>query len=284
METRHDDEIDLYDIYRVLREDWAWIVGITGLFAVITVVVSLLATEIYRAEVVVSPVEGGAGGRGAMLAQQFGGLAGLAGVDLGGLSGDGNRIARPYLQSRALVEEFITRNDLLPMLFEKIESDEPPTLWLATKRFMEDVRTVEMDDAGLIRVSVEWPDPEIAAEWANGLVALANEKLRQRELAEAERNIAYLNEQIDETSVVGLRQAMFNLVENEMQTVMLANAREEYAFAVIDPAVVPEQRSSPKRKLMVILGTMLGGFVSLLFVGFRRLYIALKAREAAEVR
>jgi uncharacterized protein involved in exopolysaccharide biosynthesis len=118
---------------------------------------------------------------------------------------------------------------------------------------------------------VEWTDPGTAAEWANGLVTLANENLRERARSGAERNISYLNAQIKETSLVPLQQVMFNLIENEMKTVMLANAREEYAFTVVDHAVPPEIRSRPQRTLLVILGTMFGGFLSLIFVGFRRL-------------
>jgi uncharacterized protein involved in exopolysaccharide biosynthesis len=39
---------------------------------------------------------------------------------------------------------------------------------------------------------------------------------------------------------------------------MLANARSEYAFTVVDPATVPESRVSPKRTLMVATGLASG--------------------------
>ena len=82
---------------------------------------------------------------------------------------------------------------------------------------------------------------------ANGLVGLANELLRTRALEEAQRNIAYLNAQADRTNEVELRRAIFNLIESETKTLMLANGRTEYAFRVVDPAVPPEDpfRSAP---------------------------------------
>jgi LPS O-antigen subunit length determinant protein (WzzB/FepE family) len=52
---------------------------------------------------------------------------------------------------------------------------------------------------------------------------------------------------------------MYNLIETETKTLMLANARVEYAFTVVDPAVAPEIRTSPKRKLIVLSGGVLGG-------------------------
>ena len=273
-----NDEIDLFEIYQVLQEEWRTLFGVTAVAAVMSVAFALVMTPYYRAEAVIVQVSSDSGGRGAALARQFGGLAGLAGVDLGGVAQSG-QLATPYLKSRALLEDFIARNNLVPVL---LPDNDDATLWLATKAFSEGVASVSEDTrSGLIRVGVEWTDPQVAAAWANGLVALANDTLRQRELEEAERNIAYLNARIAETSVVGIQQALFNLIENEMKTVMLANAKEEYAFAVVDPAVAPELKSKPKRLIMVMVGTLLGGFLALMLIGFKRLFRSLREREAA---
>jgi uncharacterized protein involved in exopolysaccharide biosynthesis len=248
-----------------------WIVGITTGFAIVSVIAALVVTEVYRAEVVIIPVSEEPGGRrlGA-LARQFGGLAG---VDVGAMAGGGgNELAVPYLKSRSLASQFIEQHNLIPVLFQDALADEPPTLWMATQMFVRNVRSVTMEPAtGLVTVSVEWTDPVTAAEWANGLVSLVNENLRERARSGAERNISYMNARIEETSIVPVQQMMFNLIENELKTVMLANAREEYAFNVVDHAVPPEMRSRPQRTLMVILGTMFGGFLSLILIGFRRL-------------
>jgi LPS O-antigen subunit length determinant protein (WzzB/FepE family) len=47
---------------------------------------------------------------------------------------------------------------------------------------------------------------------------------------------------------------------------MLAKVRQEYAFKTIDPAVVPEVKSEPKRALICVLGTLLGGMFAVLWV------------------
>ncbi|MEX2359679.1 MAG: Wzz/FepE/Etk N-terminal domain-containing protein [Gammaproteobacteria bacterium] len=287
---RPPDEITLMDIYRVLRAEWRWIFGIGALAVVISIIYALLAPQVFRAETVVSPVDSAGGGGAAAMAQRFGGLAGLAGIDLGALSTD-NNIAVPYLESRTLLEEFVRTNNLLPILFSEqwnpeqndwnSASNEIPTLWIGTKKFGEEVVNITRDQStGLITLSVAWSDPVVAAEWANGLVALANANLRQRELADAERNIAYLNEQIGRTDLVDMRQGMYNLVESTMNTAMLANARAEYAFAVIDPAVPPERRSEPRRPLIVVLGTILGGILALVFIALKVLFRFLRAQES----
>jgi len=50
---------------------------------------------------------------------------------------------------------------------------------------------------------------------------------------------------------------------------MLANTQEKYAFLVLDVVVVPEEKSKPKRTLIVLLGFILGVMISILFVFIR---------------
>ena len=56
---------------------------------------------------------------------------------------------------------------------------------------------------------------------------------------------------------------------------MLAHVKTEYAFAIIDPAVVPEKRVWPNRILLAALGLAAGFALGVLVVFSRR---ALRAR------
>jgi LPS O-antigen subunit length determinant protein (WzzB/FepE family) len=105
--------------------------------------------------------------------------------------------------------------------------------------------------------------------------------MRQRALTDAERNIEYLNDQLGRTNVVELQQVIYNLIEAEMKTLMLANVRNEYAFSVVDPAVVPELRARPKRKQLVVLGALLGGIVGLFVVAVSRSLQNLRVEQSA---
>jgi uncharacterized protein involved in exopolysaccharide biosynthesis len=60
---------------------------------------------------------------------------------------------------------------------------------------------------------------------------------------------------------------MYNLVETETKRLMLANSRSEYAFTVVDPAVVPELKFSPRRARIVVALTVIGGIFGC-FVAF----------------
>jgi uncharacterized protein involved in exopolysaccharide biosynthesis len=232
---------------------------VTFIAGLIAVFLALTATEIYRAEVMIVQVrDQRMTGSAAPLLNQLSGLATLAGVTLPGAAR--TEQAQGLLQSRRLAEEFISRNNLLPVLWEGADPSEPQSMWLAVTQWREGVVEIAEDARrGTTTVFVEWKDPEVAARWANDYVALCNELMRQRALEETTRNIKYLNEQIATTNVVELQRVMYELVENEMQTLMLANARDEYAFSVIDPAVAPEERISPQRRVMVMIGLVLGG-------------------------
>jgi uncharacterized protein involved in exopolysaccharide biosynthesis len=248
------DGIDLIALVRVVWS-YKWLVsGIALLASLVAVALALTATPVYRAEVVITEAQEQGMGGVASLANQLGGLASLAGVSIGG-KGQG-RESLAILQSRRLIEEYIQRNALSPQL---LSGSDKATLWFAVERFQRDVLSIREDSRkGVTTVTVDWTDAATAATWANGFVALANESIRKRALDDSSRNIAYLNEQLAQTSVVELRRVLFNLIENETKTHMLANGRTEYAFRVVDPATVSEGRISPRRTLMVLVGLIVG--------------------------
>jgi uncharacterized protein involved in exopolysaccharide biosynthesis len=265
-QQRPNDEagdIDFARIWRIIRGSKYLILTITIVCTGIALAIALATTPIFRAETVITTARNG--GLGGQVSSQLGGLANiasLAGVNLDAGSG-ADREAKAVLQSRSLVQEFIGRNDLIKVLIP--HASKPPTMWLAVKDFKEGVLTVREDRrAGLVTIDVDWEDPAVAAKWANGFVALANERLRARAIDEALRNIAFLNAQIPQTSVVEVQRAIYNLIESETKTLMLANVRMEFAFTVIDPAVPPERKYRPHRSLYVLFGLFLGFAIGVL--------------------
>jgi uncharacterized protein involved in exopolysaccharide biosynthesis len=251
------DEIDLLELWRAFWEYKILIVGTVLVCALIAAYLALTAIPVFRAEATISEADNSGANPMGSLTNQLGGLASLVGVNLGN---DGStREALAILESRRLAEEFVKRGNLIPALFP---DGEPPTMWKTVQYFREGVLKIQTDEStGLTTVSVDWRDPALAANWANGYVALANDVLRARAIEESTRNIAYLNSQIAKTNVVEVQKVMYSLIEAETKTQMLANGKAEYAFSVIDPAVPPEIRISPKRTLMVLVGMFIGGLL-----------------------
>lgn len=227
---------------------------------------ALTATPMFRAEVTVTEVhDNGMGGTGSLMGQ-LGGLASIAGLNMNGGGQEAERQA--VLVSRWLVETFVKRYDLVSLMNGP---KGPNSLWSAVDRFRGTVIEIHDDKLkGTTRITVEWRDPAVAARWANDFVALANELLRNRAIDESTRNVEYLNKQLSQTNVVEIQHAMSALIESETKKLMLAHGRLEYAFTVVDPAVAPEHRFSPRRTLMVLSGLFIGAFLGSLVAWARK--------------
>jgi uncharacterized protein involved in exopolysaccharide biosynthesis len=183
------------------------------------------------------------------------------------------------LQSEALTEKYIQQNDLLPILFNKqwdaqnkrwraTDPTRLPTLWKGNEFFKKNVRTVLTDPkSGLVTMTIGWTDAHIAAKWANDLVGMANDYLRKKAIDESERNIAFLNEQAAKTDVVTVKQAIYAILQSEINKEMLARGNDEYAFKILDPAVAPERPSTPPAVLLM-LGALVGSFGLSVMIAF----------------
>ncbi|XOZ33308.1 Wzz/FepE/Etk N-terminal domain-containing protein [Halomonadaceae bacterium KBTZ08] len=301
--TRDDDEIDLRDLFLTLWHGKWLIISITLAFAVGGVVYALVQPNQYRAEATVAPATEE---QGPKISGQLGSLASMAGVNIGESGGSKTVIAKQILQSRAFLSDFIRRHELaVPLMategwnqdagewminreiynpetaeWQKDEEDESrePTDWDLVKRFRELLSVSQSDETGMITVSIESQSPVAAQQWVDQLVADINQHMRQKDVQDAQRRINYLRNQVDQTSITGMKQVFYQLIESETRTVMLANAQNEYVFETIDPAVVPQEKSGPQRALICILATMLGGMLSV-FAVFVRSFIK-SLREA----
>jgi LPS O-antigen subunit length determinant protein (WzzB/FepE family) len=254
---KRGDGIDFIAILEVMWRYRLLIGFVSIIFALLAVYIAMTAQEIFRAEVTVTEVRDNRLAVSGGLAGQLGGLASLAGLR-GGSGGDPS--LQGVLASRYLVEQFIKDQNLAPQLTSN--SGKRATLWFAVRAFREQVLLIHDDQLkGLTTITMDWTDPATAANWANNFVALANDLIRTRVLEEATRNVAYLNKQIAQTKEVEIQRSLSDLIESETKTLMLANGRKDYAFRIVDPAVAPEVRHSPRRTLLVLSGTALGFFM-----------------------
>lgn len=276
LHLEHDEEaLELADWIRYFWSKKWMIMAVTAAAIVLAVVVALLATPVYRAEVLLVPnTENSESSSLSGFADQFGGLSSLAGFDVDGDSNVQEAIAT--INSRDFTLRFIRSQDLMPVLFAddwdaeanswaEMDADDVPTEWDAFELFDTEIRRVSEEDNGLVRLQIEWHDPAQAAAWANGLVANLNDLMRGKAIEEATTNIAYLQEEYQNTNIVELRAVVSRLIETQISNQMLARTRKEYSFKVIDPAVVPDadQYVRPNRLFIVLFGAFAGLFLSL---------------------
>ncbi len=280
--TSESEPVSLLELTLVLlNSKWKLVIAVL-LGGLVGYASSWMMTPQYRANVVLVAAQD-SGGSGS-LAGQLGGLAAIAG--LGGLSGGAGRVeAFEYLKSRQIVADLINAEKLLPVLFPErwdanakkwaVPDSEVPSIDEGIREFDDRVRQITEDKrAGTIELAIVWRDRVLAASWANGLVARANESLRQQAIREAQHSIRFLNEEAGKAQAIEVRQAIYRLIEDQFKAITAASVRKQFAFRVVDPARVPEARrpQSPRRVLMGVLGAFLAGaaFALVLWIGYFR--------------
>lgn len=242
-------------------------------FVIIGLSYAFLATPIYRSEVLLGrPAGESADANLGVLASQFGGLASLSGINIGDSRDVNEAIA--ILESRRFTYDFIDSEGLMPILFKDYwdsktenwkEPDNSPTISDAYSLFNDQIRNVKHDaDTGLVTLRVEWSDRELAAIWANKLVSQLNEFLRRRDTGESERSIEFLNSELKKASMLGLQQGIYSLIEQQIEIIMLANVRAEYAFRVLDAAVPADVDDEvwPRKTAIALSSILFGLFIA----------------------
>jgi uncharacterized protein involved in exopolysaccharide biosynthesis len=264
--------IEMSGVMSVLRSKWKVLLATALGVGVLAAVITLQLPNIYRSQVVLTIVDSNDSSLSSSIGGQLSGLAALAGVQLG--AGGGKREERlATLQSQGMARDFITANKLAPILFrDKWDEsrrawrtdEKPPTLEDAVRLFVGDVRVIAEDKrTGIVTVSMEWKDPQTAARWANSYVQMTNERLRTQALDNARLSIEFLNRELEKQDLVQSRDAIYRLIESQINKAMIANVQREFAFKVIDAAVASDRKRkvAPRRSLITaavsVLTTML---------------------------
>ncbi|MCE2572601.1 lipopolysaccharide biosynthesis protein [Motilimonas eburnea] len=287
-----DDEIDLRELFAALWKGKWLIILCTIIFAAGAVAFAINQPNYYKAQVLLAPSSGDSGGSAL---GGLGGLAALAGVNIGGAKDDKTQLALAVLKSREFQTRFINKNELKVPLFagQKWDSisgelllnseiyDElrmewvrevtpnknpEPSDWEAYKAFSTIITAVQNKESGLVTVSAEYLSPTLAKQWVELLVEDLNKVMKERELIDTQRNIDYLERQLQNTTIADMKSVFYQLIEEQLKNRMLAEVQDEYVFKIVDPAVVPEEKSKPRRALICVIGTLLGGMLGCVIV------------------
>jgi uncharacterized protein involved in exopolysaccharide biosynthesis len=293
-DTQYDDEIDLRELFGVLWAGSLKIIAITTVFAFLSVIYALSVPDQYKSVTTLAPAQSDNSDLTGALGQMSG-LASLAGVSVSSKSSE-VKTAQEIMKSWSFIEGFIAENNIAAEVYaaqewsresnelqiddglydtetktwlvENGNSDEvgPPSSWKLFKSFSERLAVSEDKKTGLVTVSIEYYSPQIAKQWLDMYVAAINAHMRQRQMEKITNNINYLQAQIEQSSVAKMREVFYNIIEEQMKNKMLAEASPDYVFVTVSPSMVPEVKSQPQRIIICILGTLLGGMLSVLLV------------------
>ncbi|GHF80968.1 Wzz/FepE/Etk N-terminal domain-containing protein [Thalassotalea marina] len=286
----------------VVRFKWL-VITITALFTLGSAILAINTAEEYKAEVMLMPVnEEQASGLGAM-AGQLGGIASLAGLNVGGGANEKVALALALIDDWSFADEFIRKHNLKVYLYavvgwnkasnELIYDDsvfdnqtmtwkmndgvsEEPSDWLIFNELKERVILRQQKNSPIITASLDYYSPELAAKWLDDLLMAINKKIQANDMQDSKNNIDYLSEKVDSTNISEMRTVFYQLLQEQMKKLMLAEVREEYILKKVGLVKTPESKFKPRRALIVVMGFFCGFMLSLVLLSFRPIFFALK--------
>ena len=281
----YKDEITLRELISVLWGGRILIFCFTTVVAIASIIISLSITNVYTSESVLvnrdkqdSPMS------------NFSGLASLAGVDLSAQGASLNKVMG-IIESREFVKHLITFDNVLPSLMaaqsynantrEIIFDDEiynhetkswvrdapanrgvVPSYIEAHKEYSEMISMTKDRLTGHVSLKVEHVSPIFAKEFLSLVINEANNVQRNIDVDSSTKALLYLRDQLSRTPQVEIRDSISKLIENQLETQMMASIHDDYVLMTLEPPFIPERKSGPIRSLIVILSTLVGGLLS----------------------
>tara|TARA_A100001011_G_scaffold47996_1_gene45483 strand:- start:19201 stop:20151 length:951 start_codon:yes stop_codon:yes gene_type:complete len=294
-----DSEVDLKELVLLFWKKKVTIILLTSAFAAFSVGYALYLPNIYQSKSLLAPTDQQESLSSKL--SSYKNLAGLAGVNLPGTGTTKTNEAieriRSFkffseqflplikLENLMALKKWVPENNSL--VYDESLFDVKQSKWIRDVKYPLKVKPSEQeafltyqeilaisvdDETGFVSISMDHMSPVIAKKWLDIIIMNINTNMRELDKEKAKNSINFLNESSGSTSVQSIKIAIAALLEEQMQTLMLASSDEDYIFKVIDAPIVPEIKSSPSRAIICIIITLLGGFLSLLIVLIQSYY------------
>ncbi len=288
-----EDEIDLYELWEKIWSHRKFITVLTLSLTIITLIATFFMKNIYKSSAVILPTQQGA--EVSSLASQYGGIASLVGINIPS-SANGAEIMA-LLESKDLKKETINKYHLLPVILyklwdskhkkwiknesivekikkailgskKKIFSENEIRMAKAIKAFSKMMDVSEDKKLGTITISVEYPDPIIAANLVEDIISTLKDKMTKDAIDIARKRKKILEDELIKTQDPTIQQKLYSLIAKQEEIMVMAKASEDFAFKVIDSPQIPINKYKPKRKLIVIVAFITSLILSIFLIFF----------------
>ena len=259
MEEQYCDEINLVDYAKVVLKHKKMILLAVAAVVFVTIILSLLATPVYEARAVITPIaqnQQSSQFAFASIASQFGILPNQ--------SPNTSEIVS-LLKSNIIRERTIKKYNLLSVFFPKGFSrgtTENEKIWKGLRYMDGNLRINLKQKDNVIEVSMRYRSPQRAADIVGYILSELTEYMSSEAKRVAETNRKYLEAQIDKTPDPFIRAKIYGLIAQQIETATMAEVKENFAFKVLDPPLTPDKKISPKRTQMVIVAFFVSLFAA----------------------
>ncbi len=252
---------------------------------------------LYESQAKLAPVS--ASGSNSMMSN-YSGIASLAGLSLpSSLDTDKTSLALAVLESRSFVAEFLTNRRACPIIVgakswlpesqslalyadytsESGQLVKPSDIDIAVfeeeciDRFQELFSVSQDSKTGFVSISLKHVSPVFARDLLLELITEINEEIRTRDITDANAAVKYLSEQSSTVQFAEIKEALFGLLQANVETAMFANVRSDYVFQLIDEPRLALNPVEPSRIVYALMGAISSILVLLGFFGGRRVLV-----------
>lgn len=279
------DELDLREIIYAILSRKKIVLIITLIFAFSSLLYAYTAPIKWQSSALLIPTDSSS----SALPSQSSGLASMAGINLSKGSNDNGPKIIATIKSRDFFKHLIQFEGVLEnlMAFEAYDpvsgesrfnnslfdadkktwkENKKPSLFQSYIAYSSSMNVSSPKLSSFIYLNVQHASPVFAKDFLELIIQEINELTRQRDLEKSDQSLSFLYNQLESVQQADVQIAVSNLIESQLKKQMMAQVSSNYSLEVIDSPFIPELRLSPKRKNILILGTLLGFFVSLIIV------------------
>lgn len=284
-----DNKNHLFDIralIELLKSKLLAILIISTFTSLFFISLSYLLNNTYTSSLLVKNNNNGGGSSLSSIGGQFGGLASMAGINLGS-SGGGDTLEQIEAQivSRDFVEHLSTFDNfdvnlLIPksydgltkkLSYKKNEYNFEDNTWLSAvgkhskseihRVFNKNIKITLDDDNSFLKIEYRHISPVVAKYTLNLILQEINAINRNKALSESSKRIEYLNNQLQKNSLSNVMKSINSLTEVELNKLVIASVKTDFTLSVIDSANFPEKKSHPRRSLIGVFTFFISFFI-----------------------
>lgn len=288
--NKTSDDFDIYDLFSKIIKRKLIIFVIVILSFIVSASLSLLIPNKYLSSATLyvnEPIN-------QQSSSDFGGIAAIVGI-----AGSGGYskidLAREMLYSRVFLNNLIKKDDVLLNIFAsksfdssskkiiynpKLYDDKSkkwvalnnngikaePTMLQVQKKYNEIIEFSEDKKSGFVKISVLHHSPIFAHDFLQLIINELNSLSRLDALEDAQESLTFLEAKLATTQQLDLRESLLELIGAQLEKQMVATVQLQYILKVLDNPVIPEKKMSPNRTMIVILGTIFGFVLSIIYV------------------
>jgi hypothetical protein len=281
-ETTLADELNVTEALEALNASKLFMLTFFLISLFLGVRSALSQADVYTSQTVLIEASGASNDSG-------GSLGGLS-ILMGGIGGDGPSKANTaiftmksrdfflkLLNNEKILENLVAIDRYDPVLKEIIYNSEiynsasgewlvPKPSPLAVYGIYQSMISGEIIKGGFTELTVTHQSPEFAFEFLSQIVKTLNNETRQRDIAESEEALEYLNAQLTFTTEQEIRIAVGQLIEMHLKKLTMAKVKQNYVLEPLDNAFIPEQKSGPDRVRVIMSYAFFGFFLSFIAV------------------